>query len=257
MYLGKAALPLNLPFDLVNLSFSVGHSFPSEKCDKMRLTARKRHVVVASTTNPTSLQLTHHPDHPTIQAKQNQMYLITTLAPSQQNSQPALINRVLPKELILRVFSYLDIVSLCRCAQSCRSWNKLAMDGSNWQDVDLFYFQKDVKTPVVESLAKRCGGFLKNLSLKGCENVQDSAMRSFAAKCPNIERLCLFKCKLITDATCEYIGRYCQRLVSLDLENCPAITDLTMKFIGCVSIWRIHRQCNFTAKDANVWKNSM
>lgn len=87
------------------------------------------------------------------------MYLITTLHPS-QNNQQALINRVLPKELILRyslllmpvplancfrVFSYLDIVSLCRCAQTCRCWNKLAMDGSNWQDVDLFYFQKDVR----------------------------------------------------------------------------------------------------------------
>jgi hypothetical protein len=29
----------------------------------------------------------------------------------------ALINRKLPKELLLRVFSYLDVVSLCRCAQ--------------------------------------------------------------------------------------------------------------------------------------------
>ena len=29
----------------------------------------------------------------------------------------ALINRKLPKELLLRVFSHLDVVSLCRCAQ--------------------------------------------------------------------------------------------------------------------------------------------
>ncbi len=28
-----------------------------------------------------------------------------------------LINKILPKELIIRVFSYLDIISLCRCAQ--------------------------------------------------------------------------------------------------------------------------------------------
>ncbi|KAI1699468.1 f-box-like domain-containing protein [Ditylenchus destructor] len=137
-----------------------------------------------------------------------------------------------------RIFSYLDIVSLCRCAQVCRSWNKLAMDGSNWQDVDLFFFQKNVNTAVVESLARRCGGFLKVLSLKGCENVQDTAMRSFCSKCPNIERLCLAKCKLITDSTCEFIGRYCHRLRELDLENCTAITDLTMKFIseGCKRI---------------------
>ena len=27
------------------------------------------------------------------------------------------INKILPKELLLKIFSYLDVVSLCRCAQ--------------------------------------------------------------------------------------------------------------------------------------------
>lgn len=57
----------------------------------------------------------------------------------------ALINKKLPKELILRIFSYLDVVSLCRCAQVSKSWNVLALDGSNWQRIDLFDFQKDVE----------------------------------------------------------------------------------------------------------------
>lgn len=57
----------------------------------------------------------------------------------------ALINKKLPKELLLRIFSYLDVVSLCRCAQVSKSWNVLALDGSNWQRIDLFEFQKDVE----------------------------------------------------------------------------------------------------------------
>uniref|UniRef100_A0A915Q137 F-box domain-containing protein n=1 Tax=Setaria digitata TaxID=48799 RepID=A0A915Q137_9BILA len=158
------------------------------------------------------------------------MYLITTLLPA-QSDQP-LINRILPKELILRIFSFLDITSLCRCAQTCRHWNLLALDGSNWQQVDLFQFQKDIKTPVVENLAKRCGGFLKKLSLRGCENVQENALRSFTLKCPNIEHLSLYKCKRVTDSTCEYLGRNCHRLVWLDLENCTAITDKSLRAIG-------------------------
>ena len=32
-------------------------------------------------------------------------------------SDESLINRKLPKELLLRIFSWLDIVALCRCAQ--------------------------------------------------------------------------------------------------------------------------------------------
>ena len=57
----------------------------------------------------------------------------------------ALINRKLPKELLLRVFSYLDVVSLCRSAQVSKPWNILALDGSNWQRVDLFNFQVDIE----------------------------------------------------------------------------------------------------------------
>lgn len=57
----------------------------------------------------------------------------------------SLINQKLPKELLLRIFSFLDIISLCRCAQVSKSWNLLALDGSNWQKIDLFNFQTDIE----------------------------------------------------------------------------------------------------------------
>lgn len=44
-----------------------------------------------------------------------------------------------------RILSYLDVVSLCRCAQVSKAWNVLALDGSNWQRIDLFDFQRDVE----------------------------------------------------------------------------------------------------------------
>lgn len=64
----------------------------------------------------------------------------------------ASINKKLPKELLLRIFSFLDVVSLCRCAQVSKAWNVLALDGSNWQRIDLFAFQKDVE--VTHSMLK-------------------------------------------------------------------------------------------------------
>ena len=67
--------------------------------------------------------------------------------------------------------------------QVSKSWNILALDGSNWQQVDLFEFQVDVEGIVVENLSKRCGGFLKSLSLKGCqvwhENCQNPVITLF------------------------------------------------------------------------------
>lgn len=70
------------------------------------------------------------------------------------NDEEAMINRKLPKELLLRIFSYLDVVSLCRCAQVSKSWNILALDGSNWQRIDLFDFQKDVEVNILKIMFK-------------------------------------------------------------------------------------------------------
>ncbi len=110
-----------------------------------------------------------------------------------------LINKRLPKELILRIFSYLNVVSLCRCAQISKVcarlnwipleskkkigfgqkkyWNQLALDGSNWQNIDLFLFQTDVNGKVVEHLSKRCGGFLKTIRLENCKWISDEAIK--------------------------------------------------------------------------------
>jgi len=61
--------------------------------------------------------------------------------------------------------------------QVSRAWNVLALDGSNWQRVDLFNFQTDIEAQVVENLAKRCGGFLRKLSLRGCQHVMMAIIR--------------------------------------------------------------------------------
>lgn len=73
--------------------------------------------------------------------------------------------------------SFLDVTSLCRCAKVSRYWNILARDGSNWQKIDLFDFQRDIEGPVIENISHRCGGFLKHLILRGCQSVGDQSIR--------------------------------------------------------------------------------
>lgn len=151
------------------------------------------------------------------------------------NSDDGLINKKLPKELLLRIFSFLDIVTLCRCAQISKAWNILALDGSNWQRVDLFNFQTDVEGRVVENISKRCGGFLRKLSLRGCIGVGDSSLKTFAQNCRNIEHLNLNGCTKITDSTCYSLSRFCSKLKHLDLTSCVSVTNSSLKGIseGC------------------------
>nr|CAH7716741.1 unnamed protein product [Callosobruchus chinensis] len=154
----------------------------------------------------------------------------------------ALINKKLPKELLLRIFSYLDVVSLCRCAQVSKAWNILALDGSNWQRIDLFDFQKDVEGPIIENISRRCGGFLRQLSLRGCQSIADGSMKTLAQLCPNVEDLNLNGCKKLTDTTCNAISRHCSKLQKLNLDSCAAITDNSLKALsdGCPNLTHIN-----------------
>lgn len=170
-----------------------------------------------------------------------------------------MINKKLPKELILRIFSFLDIVSLCRCAQVSKSWNVLALDGSNWQKIDLFNFQKDVEVPfcsiftlyrhlterfqgpIIENISRRCGGFLRVLCLRGCQSIGDGSMKTLAQHCPNIEELNLNGCKKITDATCSALARHCSKLQRINLDSCMLITDHALKSLsdGCPNLTEV------------------
>ncbi|ESN96241.1 hypothetical protein HELRODRAFT_163285 [Helobdella robusta] len=123
-----------------------------------------------------------------------------------------LIMKVLPKELILRIFSYLDLLSLCRCACVSRIWNALATDGSVWQAIDLCKFQTDIDGNMLEALAFKSGNFLRKLSLKGCKSITDSSFNA-----------------------CQNIGLYCSSIQHLDLECCSNLTDLSLisLSLGC------------------------
>uniref|UniRef100_A0A8D0GW91 F-box/LRR-repeat protein 2 n=1 Tax=Sphenodon punctatus TaxID=8508 RepID=A0A8D0GW91_SPHPU len=168
------------------------------------------------------------------------------------NNDEALINKKLPKELLLRIFSFLDIITLCRCAQVSKAWNVLALDGSNWQKIDLFNFQTDIEGRVVENISKRCGGFLKQLSLLGCLGVGDSSLKTFAQNCRNIEHLNLNGCTKITDSTCYSLSKFCSKLKHLDLTSCVSITNNSLKSLseGCRNLEHLNLSwCDQITKD--------
>lgn len=90
----------------------------------------------------------------------------------------SLLDKKLPKELLLRIFSFLDYQSLCRCAQVSKVnslinhflsllsdrlfvqyWNTLALDGSNWQTINLKTFQRDINVRSRDSLRYRMCSF--------------------------------------------------------------------------------------------------
>lgn len=145
---------------------------------------------------------------------------------------PCLIEKVLPRELLLRVFSFLDVVDLCRAAQVSRSWNSLALDGSNWQSVDLFSFQIDITPSVIERLSTYTGGFLHALSLRGCKSLTDESLSQLAKSCPNLRKLDLSDCNNLSDTTCIAIASYCTNLTYLNLSSLPRLTNVSLEALA-------------------------
>ncbi|KAH8872449.1 F-box/LRR-repeat protein [Schistosoma japonicum] len=145
------------------------------------------------------------------------------------------INDSLPKELIIRVFSYLDITTLCKCSQVCKFWYECAFDGSNWKSINLFDFQRYVQPKVVEKIAQRSRGFLRELRLKGCRNVTDEALKCFTELCHMIESLDLSGCQNLTNGTCDYLGKNCSLLTTLSLESCSRVDDTGLEMLSWCS----------------------
>lgn len=145
------------------------------------------------------------------------------------------INERLPKELIIRVFSYLDISTLCLCSQVCKFWYECAFDGSNWKSINLFDFQRDVQPKVIEKIAQRSRGFLRELRLKGCRNITDDAIQRFTQLCHMIESLDLSGCQNLTNTTCDCLGQNCSLLQTLSLESCSRIDDTGLELLSWCS----------------------
>jgi len=114
----------------------------------------------------------------------------------------------------------------------------LALHGSNWQHVDLFEFQVTIEGTVVERMSVQCGGFLRTLSLRDCQGVEDAALRTFAEHCHYIEKLILSKCFKITDRTAESLSQNCRNLKYLDFSSCKNITNSSCMYIseGCLGL---------------------
>lgn len=121
--------------------------------------------------------------------------------------------------------------SICSTFKWTLRWVSLLFGGKT-----LFYaFSSHLQGPVIENISQRCGGFLKYLSLKGCQSVGDQSIRTLAQHCHNIEHLDLTECKKITDAATEPLSKHCNKLTSVSLESCSQISDLSLKSLsdGC------------------------
>ncbi|XP_045498556.1 F-box/LRR-repeat protein 4 [Colias croceus] len=137
----------------------------------------------------------------------------------------------LPDETILSVMKYLDMQSLCRCAQVNRHFRRLASDAILYRSIDLRPYWHCVRSQVLMTLAKRCkflqkldlswcgshcmiqshyvvnflkdsGAELTHLRMNCCKFVDNSVLRAIVDTSANLQELCLRSVLACSDWVC-------------------------------------------------------
>ncbi|XP_028156776.1 F-box/LRR-repeat protein 4-like, partial [Ostrinia furnacalis] len=110
----------------------------------------------------------------------------------------------LPDETILCVMKYLDIQSLCRCAQVNRHFNRLASDSILYRSIDLRPYWHCVQSQVTlfHSLLRDSGAELTHLRMNCCKFVDNSVLRAIIDTSTSLQELCLRSVVGCTDWMC-------------------------------------------------------
>ena len=119
-----------------------------------------------------------------------------------ENSQREISIYHLPPNILLTVFRYLDLKSLCRSSRVCRIWHTYANDASLWKIIDLRPFEMNLRT-IKKIVHRRVSENTRELYIKGLvtatkklENLSSPLMEEIKKKAVNLESLCLFNCYL-------------------------------------------------------------
>ncbi|KAK9369059.1 hypothetical protein V1509DRAFT_620994 [Lipomyces kononenkoae] len=153
----------------------------------------------------------------------------------------------LPRELLLRIFSYLNSFDLLRLSAVSRSWYDICYDGSLWHTIDATQYYTRLSSSQLTRLITRSGNYVKDLNLRGCIYLDIFESLGIAKSLSNLLFISLEGSRkfdhnaltqliknngslthadfsslmTLTNASCFTISSSCPNLVSLDVSWCP------------------------------------
>lgn len=136
----------------------------------------------------------------------------------------------LPRHVALRIFSYLSVGDLGRCARVCRSWKVLIQANILWSKVDFSVVKHIATNKVAANVIHKCRPFLGHLNLRGCYNLSSESIK-LTAQCRNLQDLNLSECSGVTDETVKSVAMGCTALLYLNLARTP-VSDASLRYLG-------------------------
>lgn len=159
----------------------------------------------------------------------------------------------LPREAAVRIFSYLDVDDLARCAQVCRNWKMLTQSSMLWAKLDLHRTNDYLDDQLATRFIQRARPYLQHLNLRECSRI---GRLTFLGKthtrrlpsniclcfptgissCKNLQDLNLSECSAVNDEAIRIITAGCHILLYLNLSQ-TQVTDQAFRSLA--------RHCHF------------
>ncbi|CAB0010638.1 unnamed protein product [Nesidiocoris tenuis] len=144
-------------------------------------------------------------------------------------------------ETVLRIFSYLDLISLCRCMRVNKEFYRLGSDAMLYTALNLKPYWHKVNSKTLEHLSPRCKYLLK-IDLSWCGNyglITSSQLSSFIEKCgKHLTHLRLDCCKFVDDECIHQIAISCRNLKELSLRNCFKINRSGFECLASITTFQ-------------------
>ncbi|XP_067915350.1 F-box and leucine-rich repeat protein 13 [Heterodontus francisci] len=136
----------------------------------------------------------------------------------------------LPWPAALKIFTYLGVKELARCAQVCQSWKVIAQTSSLWSKINFFPVRKLIKDNDVAYILRSYRPFVIHLNLRGCSNIGWATFKGIS-DCRNLQDLNLTECANLTDEFVSMVVEMCTSLLYLNLAY-TAISDGTLRSLS-------------------------
>ncbi|KAM5473639.1 hypothetical protein MauCBS54593_002436 [Microsporum audouinii] len=140
----------------------------------------------------------------------------------------------LPMEIRMNIIGYLSPKELFRCSVVSKSWYAMCFDGQLWAQLDTSAYYQEIPRDALLKVILAAGPFLKNLSLRGCNQLLEvwcSEGERVTDVCRNLIKLNVEDC-LLDKATAHYFFTRNPRLRHINMCGVFTATNSAMKAIS-------------------------
>ncbi|XP_053320247.1 dynein regulatory complex subunit 6 [Spea bombifrons] len=136
----------------------------------------------------------------------------------------------LPLKAVLKIFGFVDLIDLARCAEVCRSWKIITQHSSLWSSIDFFTVRHLIQDKFVVSILRKCRPYVIRLNLRSCSSLHWASFKAIS-ECKNLQDLNVSECQSLNDESMKIICEGCPALLYLNVSH-TNVTNASLRMMS-------------------------